>query len=184
MSNTFPDLFRKIPLVGPLVDCTLQNHIDTTGQTFIVLLLSTAPLWLGGLVSYATAAAGSVSLCGALLGTIMHGELFMYGTALLAPIFWVALVDPPGARVFPSKVAHMLLIALIEIIASVFFGLVVAGNRLNGAFVSTLSVTVFCASLVLLYLGTLYHASRLPDPRELFKQDENDFSRAYGEHRQ
>jgi hypothetical protein len=113
-----------------------------------------------------------------------HGELFMYGTALLAPIFWLALVDPPGSRLFPSRIAHMLLIAVIEATASVFFGLIVAGNHVRQPFTFQMSLGVFLASLTLLYLGTVYHTSRLPDPAEAFKQDEQDFSEAYSEHRQ
>lgn len=119
----------------------------------------------------------------ALKRTVMHGELFMYGTALLAPIFWVALVDPPGARVFPSRTIHMVLIALTELVASVFFGLTVAGTSLRQPFIFQLSVVIFFASLVLLYLGTLYHSNRL-NAAEAFKQDEQGFAQAYEEHQQ
>ncbi len=123
----------------------------------------------------------TLALGTALKRTVMHGELFMYGTALLAPTFWVALVDPPGARVFPSRTIHMVLIALIELVASVFFGLTVAGNTLRQPFIFQLSVVIFL-SLVLLYLGTLYHSNRL-NAAEAFKQDEQEFSQAYEEHR-
>jgi hypothetical protein len=44
-----------------------------------------------------------------------------------------------------------------------------------------LSVVIFL-SLVLLYLGTLYHSNRL-NAAEAFKQDEQEFSQAYEEHR-
>jgi hypothetical protein len=175
--------FRQIPLFGPLVDCNARDHAETLGQTLIVLLLSTAPLWLGGLVIYGINPDNTLTLIAALKRTVMHGELFMYGTALLAPIFWVALVDPPGARVFPSRTIHMVLIALIELVASVFFGLTVAGNSLRQPFIFQLSVAIFLASLALLYLGTLYHSNRL-NAAEAFKQDEQGFAQAYEEHRQ
>jgi hypothetical protein len=183
MWHNWQPQIRRIPLFGPLVDCHARDHAETLGQTLIVLLLSTAPLWLGGLVIFGISPEDSFTLGASLRRTIGHGELFMYGTALLAPMFWVALVDPPGARVFPSKIIHMVLIAVIELIASVFFGLTVAGNHLRQPFVFHLSVGIFLASLVLLYLGTLYHSNRL-NAAEAFKQDEQDFSQAYEEHRQ
>ena len=173
--------FRQIPLFGPLVDCNARDHAETLGQTLIILLLSTAPLWLGGMVIYGVSADNALTLGTAFERTVMHGELFMYGTAFLAPIFWVALVDPPGARVFPSRTIHMVLIVLIELVASVFFGLTVAGNPLRPPFIFKLSVAIFLVSLVLLYLGTLYHSNRL-NAAEAFKQDEKEFSKAYEEH--
>jgi len=183
MSRTYQNQIRQIPLLGPLVDCHLRDHADALTQTFIVLLLSTAPLWLGGLVIYGVNTQNNLTLMEAFLRTMEHGELFMYGTALLAPMFWVALVDPPGARIFPSKIPHMVLIAIIELIASVFFGLIVAGNPVKPGFTFHLSVAVFWTSLFLLYLGTVYHSNRLPSASDAFKQDETDFSKAYGEHR-
>jgi hypothetical protein len=183
MWHNWQPQIKRIPLFGPLVDCDARDHAETLSQTLIVLLLSTAPLWLGGLVIFGISPDDSLTLGASLKHTVEHGELFMYGTALLAPMFWVALVDPPGARVFPSKVIHMVLIAVIELIASVFFGLTVAGNHLRQPFIFHLSVAIFMASLVLLYLGTLYHSNRL-NAAEAFKQDEQGFSQAYEEHRQ
>jgi hypothetical protein len=77
----------------------------------------------------------------------------------------------------------MVLIALTELVASVFFGLTVAGTSLRQPFIFQLSVVIFFASLVLLYLGTLYHSNRL-NAAEAFKQDEQGFAQAYEEHQQ
>jgi small basic protein len=176
-------LFRHIPLFGPLVDCSFRDHVTSLGQTFVTVLLSTAPLWLGTLVIFGVRVNGDITLRAAFDSTISHGELFMYGTALLASVFWIALVDPPGARAFPSKMPHMLIIAVLDCIASVFFGLTVAGDHLREPFVFRLSVGVFWTALGLLYLGTVYHTSRLPDPSDVLKQQEVAFSEAYSEHR-
>jgi hypothetical protein len=120
----------------------------------------------------------------ALFTTIANGELFMFCTVLLAPMFWIVLVDPPGAQVFPSKVSHMLLIAVVDVIAAVFFGLSVAGKRMNEGFSLRLSVLLSIVSIVLLYLGTVYHSSRLPNVPGEMKRQESDFSTAVREHRQ
>ena len=178
------DKLRKIPIFGGLIDCSWQDHWDSFGQTTVVLLLSTMPIWLGTIIVYATGdITGSVGLKASFYGTLAHGALFTYCTTLLAPIFWIALVDPPGARVFPSKVSHMVVIAIIDAIAAVFYGLVTAGKRLNEGFTFSLSTWAFFASLVLLYLGTVYHASRMPDAAGQFRKQEDEFSSDYGEHR-
>ena len=96
--------FARIPLIGPLVDCRLRDHVETIGQTFVVLLLSTAPLWLGALVIHGTTQDAVHSFRQAFFGTIANGELFMYSTALLAPIIWVALVDLPGGARFSQQI--------------------------------------------------------------------------------
>jgi len=174
------DWIRLIPLFGGLVDCTLRDHWNSLGETMVTLVLSTTPLWLGALIIYLTAALGYGP---ALRSTVSRGELFMYSTALLAPIFWIALVDPPGARRFPSKVSHMIIIAVIDMIAAVCFGLNVAGKELNPVRAFPLSVFLFGTAVVLFYLGTVYHASRLPDAAGEFRREEEIFTEAVREHR-
>src|ERR1700692_2847508 len=92
------NLVREIPVLGGLVDCSGKDHWDSLGQTTVLFLLSTMPIWLGTLIVYATGEnAGFLAFKRAFYSTITHGELFMYATAILAPIFWIALSDPPGA---------------------------------------------------------------------------------------
>src|SRR5258708_21040805 len=114
MWKSWQSRFRRVPLFGPLVECDLRDHAETLGQTLIVLLLSTAPLWLGGLVIFGINSQDSFTFGVALRRTVEHGELFMYGTAILAPMFWVALVDPPVTRVFPSRIINMVFLPVIE----------------------------------------------------------------------
>lgn len=176
--------FRNIPLIGPLADCSLRDHWETTVQMFLILLFSTAPLWLGSLVIFATSTEKHLRFTAAFMCTIDNGQLFMYCTALLAPVVWMALVDPPGARVFPSKLAHIVLVVVIDLISSVFFALIIAAKALVQPFTFRFSVELFAISMFLLYLGTVYHTSRLPDAAEEFKKQEKDFSDEYREHRQ
>ena len=171
-------------MLGPLVDCTLRNHWETLCQTFFILLFSTAPLWLGGLVIFATSTQQHVTYRAAFVSTIWGGQLFTYCTALLAPILWMASVDPPGARKFPSRIPHIVLVVVIDGIAAVFLALTISGKELIEPFTFRFSIQLFLASLLLLYLGTVYQNSRLPDAAEEFKKQEDDFSDEYREHRQ
>lgn len=184
MLKRFQATARNIPLLGGLADCSWDDHWESIRQTFVVLLMSTAPIWLAAIIVYGKGQDLSYpALRAAFVSTIADGELFMFSTALLAPVFWMALCDPPGARVFPSKMAHMVLIVIIDSIAAVFFGLLTAHSDVNQMFVFRLSCWMFGASVILLYLGTVYHTSRLDVPGE-FKRQEDSFSADYDRHRQ
>jgi hypothetical protein len=181
------DRLRGAPLFGGLVDCDLEDHWKAVQQTVVVLVLSTMPVWLGTVIVYALGASGSrVAFWMAFLGTITktRTELFMISTALLAPIFWMALKDPKGAREFPSKISHMILVTLINSIAAVFFGLTTAGENLNPRISFWISVVIFLASLGLLYLGTVYHEHRMPDAPDEFRRQEETYTEDLGEHHQ
>jgi len=180
-----PINFRRLPLFGGLADCSGEDHWYSIQQTVVVLTLSTMPIWLGTIIIL-----GMESLItydafkSAFYSTIFGGELFTYCTALLAPIFWIALVDPPRARKFPSKISHMVLIAVINTIAAAFFGLGIAREKINAHFSFRFSVFLFFVSMVLLYLGTVYHISRTSDAPEEFKKQEQEFSQEVDERRQ
>lgn len=169
-------MLREMPLFGGLVDCGLSDHWEAAQQLFVVLVFSTIPIWLGSFLVWITGeASGLPGLGEALRGSVENGELFIFSTTLLAPIFWIALIDPPGARIFPSKVSHMLFIGVVNLVAAGVFGIQKSGRPLNTNAALTISFWLFLFSLLLLYLGTVYHNSRLPDAAKEFKDNENDF---------
>lgn len=180
----FLDKAAEVPIFGNLLECDGHDHWESLGQTTVLFVLSTMPIWLGTLIVYATGEkAGSLGFRLAFYSTISRGELFMYATAFLAPIFWIALTDRPGARAFPGKVSHIVLMVIVSVIAAVFFGLLTAGNRLNQGFTFRLSAVLFFTSLVLLYLGILYHEHRITDAGALMRAGEEHFTAEYREHR-
>jgi hypothetical protein len=180
----FLNVVREVPVLGGLVDCDGHDHWESLGQTTVLFVLSSMPIWLGTLIVYATGEkTGCVGFKAALISTISKGELFMYSTAFLAPVFWIALTDRPNMRVFPGKVSHIVLMVIISVIAAVFFGLMTAGNRLNQPFSFDLSIAMFLTSLILLYLGILYHESRIEDAPTILQNEEKDFSSGYSQHR-
>lgn len=179
----FKDKVRRFPLFGGLVDCDGEDHWESLQQTAVILTLSTMPIWLGTIIILGLGdTVSSATIKAAFYSTIFGGELFTYCTALLAPIFWIALVDPPRARKFPSKISHMVLIAVINTVAAAFFGLGIARQKVNPWMSFRFSVVLFLLSLVLLYLGTVYHISRTSDAPAEFKKQEQDFAEGYDEH--
>jgi hypothetical protein len=183
-AESVKDYARETPILGGLVDCDGRDHWEALGQTTVLFLLSSMPIWLGTLIVYATGeSTGCSGLKLAFFSTIARGELFMYSTAFLAPIFWIALTDRPGMHVFPGKVSHIVLMVIISVIAAVFFGLQTTGNRLNRGFTLRLSGVMFFTSLVLLYLGILYHEHRIKSAATMMKEEEQKFSAEYRDHR-
>lgn len=179
------DILRNVPLFGGLVDCEPINYWTSLGQVLVVLLLSTVPIWLGTLEGYALTSDQSAPARFALLlrEAIGTSGLFPFCPALLAPIFWMALIDPPGARAFPSKLTHMVFIAVVDVIAAVFVGPFVDRLNLNAHFTFNLSLFLFLFSLLLLYLATLYHESRMPEARDEFTRQTDAFTAAFdGQH--
>jgi hypothetical protein len=51
-ADEFRNLARELPLIGGLVDCDAGDHWDALGETFVVSLFSTAPIWLAALIVY------------------------------------------------------------------------------------------------------------------------------------
>jgi hypothetical protein len=184
-TNEICELARRAPLFSGLADCEGSDHWVALGQTFVLLLFSMAPIWLSSLIVYGNGKdLAGAAFKAAIYGSVARGELFMYCTALLAPIFWIALVDLPGARAFPSNISHMVLTAVTGLLAAAFFGLISAGRPPNEVFTFRASLFLFGFSVVLLYLGTVYHVSRIGKATAEFKRQETDFTKAVGEHRQ
>src|ERR1700690_855172 len=181
-ANEIGNFVRKAPLLGGLVDCDGSDHWEALGQTFIVLLFSTVPIWLGSLIVYGSGKnLEGAAFRAAIRGSVANGELFMYCTALLTPMLWVAFVDLPGARAFPGKISQMVLIGVVNGLAAIFFGLISAGRPLNPTFTFQTSAYMFGSSVLLLYVGTVYHVSRVAEATTEFKRQEGDFTKEVGE---
>jgi hypothetical protein len=126
------NILRGIPLLGPLADCTLSAHWNALKEMATILILSTVPLWLGSLLQFFVNQGTTwAEYKTALVSTVSGGELFLYCTSLLAPICWLALSDPPGAKKFPSKLSHIVFLLIINLIAAGVFGLQKGGQHLN-----------------------------------------------------
>lgn len=174
---------RKLPLVGGLTDCSTSDHWTSIQEFTVLVMWSTCPIWMGSILVWAMGASSDlVALASAFRGTIDNGELLLFSTALVAPIFWIALHDPPGTRAFPSKLSHIALIAAVNVIAAGFFGLQKSGEEANAEIVFNVSIWLFFSSLFLLYLGTVYNNSRF-NVRGEFQRQEEDFVKGYKERR-
>lgn len=171
---------RKLPIVSGLADCRWQDHWEAVREIVPNLVVSLMPIWVGAFVVLLL---GTQGYWQAIYGNINNGELFLYATSLLGPIFYMSLIDPPGARQFPSRLSHTFVVLVISVLSAVAFGLQRSGQELNAAFVYTASWILFVSALLLLYLATTFKNRRLPAGPEDFKQGEKDLSEKLQEHR-
>lgn len=175
---------RNVLLIGPLVDCTSEDHRSASLELFVSLAFATMPFWLGGLVLFARATAEATSYWSTLLSTFSQGELFIFATSMLGPIVYMAFEDPANARAFPSRLEHAVLVFLLIAICATMFGQQKAGASTNIDFLFSLSI--FCAGLaiVLRYLSAVYHRMRTRDPSKEMKRLEENFVEAFAEDRE
>lgn len=178
-------LIRRIPLFGRAVDSSLSEHSQTAQEILAGLFLSMLPIWVQTFVAFVKGTVfGWQELRSAFGGSVAGGELFIYAAAFLAPIFWIVHSNPPGAREFPSSLAHTVLTAIIAVFAALSFELQRSGQIQNPSIIHTLAVWCFWAAVILIYLATLYHNHRLPSrlPEEIRGQS-TQFLENYEEHR-
>lgn len=176
--------FRKIPLIGPLVECSRKDHQGASLELFTHLVISTMPFWLGGLVLYAISHETSKTYIAMLTSTLNKGELLIYSTSLLAPIFYTAFTNEAGsARAFPSRYEHAVLVAMLIAICAAMFAILKTGILLDSNFIFTLSIGCTLVGLFLRYLAGVYHKMRNRDPGEEMRKQETDFVDELIEHR-
>jgi hypothetical protein len=160
-----------LPVVGGLGYCGVVDHWKASQKVTFELLFATFPLTLGAIVIWLSGAAPGFGT--ALEITLWNGDLYIYSTALLAPIFWLAIVEYAGERHFPNKKALLALIVIVNSISALLFGFLRGGRSVVMQKVFSLSAVLFLISLCLLYLGTVYHYSLSRDPAKEFKDAEN-----------
>lgn len=178
-------LFSKLPLVGGLTTCTVNDHWRAVQEIFVTLIFAMFPVLIGTAVVWVMKSSGiPLGFKGAFYSTIESGELLIYATALLAPIVWMATTDPPGAKSFPSKLSHIMLVCCVLVVAAVVFGLQRTGQQIRTDVAFEISVWSFIGSIALLYLATVYHNGRIPNPPAEFRKDESSFVNEYKEHSQ
>ena len=178
-------LLAKVPLFGTLTDCTFRDHAGAVKELSTVHIFSTTPIWLGTYLVYVSGSSGDFSsLVSAFLSTISGGELFIYCTMMLAPLFWITLEDPKGARVFPTRRPHMVLIGIVNLFAVGSFAVQKTGQFQSADLILLASGFLFSVSLLLLYLGTVYHKSRLRPSSKILQDQTEDFLEKYSAHRE
>lgn len=175
-------MFEKIPLIGGLVNCTFTNHRFALQEWAINVGGALAPLWFGAVIIYIIEPTNGTGYWNILVKSIIGGELFIYSASLISPILYIALCERKGTVSFPTKISHIALMMIVLTLASVLLSLRKAGVSLNENNVKPLSLYVFIASNILLYLAYVYDNSTT-NPLKKFKEEDDSFSESLKRHR-
>ena len=171
-------LLRKIPLFGGLIDCRLMDHTEAFKEFFINLIFSTIPIWLGGAIIFTLDKTSTKTwplLFETVVGTVQSGELFMYSTAMVAPIIYMALKPERGGRNFPGQMSHIFGIIIVALISVAFFSVERAGVVADRQITFQISVGLYLTSLVLLYMATVYRNYRLTGAADASREQTLEF---------
>ena len=181
--ESIKSFIRMIPIFSGLPDVRKVDHWEALKEFTANLIGSTMPLWVGTFVVLVLSKGVIGSYCEAFRGNINNGELFIYATSTLAPIYYMSLVDPPRARQFPTKLSHIITVSIIMVLSAVAFGLERAGQKLNNEFAYHSSIIFFILSLLLVYLATVYKNARFDLTEEELQEPERKFSKSFQDHR-
>ena len=177
-------LAPEIPLIGGLTYCSKRNCWDAGAELISKLILSLSPIWIW--VFYVLAFTNDYktkNIIGIVKDTVSQGELLLYCTSLLAPIFYMALSERhKSAHEFPNKLSHIILVVSIIVLSSVFYSFRKVGLAVNTENVFPISAGLYSVSVFLIYLATVYKNSCVSPSNEFQLQEEN-FKNRYKEHR-
>jgi len=154
----------KLPLLEGLPDCTRENYYEAFKEVFSNVLFSTMPIWLS-FFAFIWKSADLKTATNSILG---HGELLMYATSILAPIFYMVFknFDTNTTKKFPGAFSHIILVTVIFVICSFAFG-VLRSESLPMDTLFYWSLSLYIISLILIYLATVFSNSR---PRISYNQ--------------
>ncbi len=180
------NIIKSLPLIGGLASCNSSDYKNASIDISINFIFSTMPIWLGTYITIALSPNTPISypvFTSALLSNISNGELFLFATAGLGPIVFIAFGDVEGGNKFPTKISHTIFIIIVLIFSTCSFGLERSNSEINKEFIFSASLTLFAVSWVLLGLATVYKRQSIPPVSEEFKNQEKTFSEDLNRHR-
>lgn len=180
---------RRVPIVGRLVYCDFDDHWNTLSDVLNYVVWATMPFWLGALVLLLTDSSATKDFglyWQFLISTFNKGELLIFSTALLAPAFSAALIDPKAKDVlpFPGKLSHATIVAILMVICAALYSVQRINHDVDPELLFRLSVIASIISFCFFYLGSLYNHNRSPDASGEIRRDEGAFSDLYDTHRE
>lgn len=177
---------KWFPLFGTLSGTSSDAKKEAAKELGTNVLFSTTPIWLGPFI-YLFFRSGEKSLRDSyvegLLLVTQNGELFLYATALLAPVFYIALSKRRrGEAPYPATFSHMLWFFILYVIAAVFFWIARFVEPAKSTELLITSSVIYGLSIALLFVAfVLKNESR--DPVSKSRMETENFLESYRDHR-
>ena len=154
-------IFRKLPLLGGLVDARVKDHTEAISEVGLNILLSTVPISLGAILMklHRDTESTWVQL---MLDNVQSGELFLYATALLGPLYYFIFKEYTNVPNFPKGRSFMVAAVCILVISVGLFSaqrveiLFNRGSILDRAVIFSMSWKIYLTSVAVVYLAHVY----------------------------
>jgi len=166
-------IISRIPLIGALPDTSWEDHKSALTELLLVLVFSFSPIFVAILGDYYFMQ--NFSIPTSVKDNIVNGELFLYVTALMAPLFYILLRERYKEQRFPCLTSCMLTYIVVLGVAAISFAYQ-RSNSQNQDAVYKVSLAVSCIALILNYLVLVYNSHLLPDAARKIREDEDDFA--------
>jgi hypothetical protein len=172
----------SFPLVGGLMYCQWSDHWDALKEFSTTLFWAFMPIWLGAFVLYIMDVTGKTSYAMSLHEALFNGELYIYASSLLAPIFYMALEEQTSIRSFYSKLAHMIFVGAIIVLSAALFSISRLGVAYNKALAFKVSYWLLIVAVSIYYIAIVYNNNRR-NPAAQMRHDEDEYAEDYSKHR-
>lgn len=179
--SAFLIVFNKIPLIGNITYCTFQDHLFAFWEYLSTCLFSFLPLIIAFFADYLID--NSTTFSSSIISNVQNGELLIYTTSILSPVFYIIMRKRKGDNSFPNSAAYILLYVGIVVIASIVFALQRAQVILDPLSISFIQKICFIIGFFLFYFVLLYNNSLKRNPSETFREEADDFTDSFSQHR-
>jgi len=188
--NGMKAFISRLPIFSVLVNLSRAAMKGAAIQLLLNVIFSTLPVWFFAIIfsipkhyndpnnSYIYAAFLSA------ISAISNGELFMYTTATIGPLFYTAMkYQNPSDRPFP----RLLSLAVISILISLFATSVYIVSKLYALTskpgIIFVSFLCYIFAISILFSIMAFDHEQVKRPMEAMREDENDFQQGYSSHR-
>jgi hypothetical protein len=169
----------KFPLIGTMFECSSANHKSAMLEFLLTLFFSSVPLLAAMIFDYYK----TPIILNSITNNIGRGELIIYASSILSPVFYLVLKEPKERRSFPQKIMHIFVFVVIMLFCLLIFTMQRANVNIDQALLLNSSIIIFVISLILYYSATVLNIS-IMDPAKEMRDEEKDFSSQVREHRQ
>ena len=173
-----------MPLIGGLADARWRDHREAIKEVGVNIVLSTAPIWLGCIFLWVFQKF-AMSVGEVIIRNVENGELFIYATSIVAPLYYFIFKENESYQKFPNAGSFMLISAVVLLVGGCGFAVTRLGTVLGTSFkwdevtLFVFSLVVYLLAIIVVYLAHVYRNWRETGGAAAFATDTQDFVAAF-----
>ena len=167
-----------LPVINGLMKSRLKHHKNALVEVGLTSLVSFFPLIASALTLTLINSSDKkeADFFISLTEVVSRGELVVYASSIIAPVFYLCLKEPPVIE----KVSQFALALIIFLLCTVMYTLNYSGVVTNFETLVNLSYWLIFSAIFVWYISTLFKEMTYNLD---FKESETDFAEAYAAHK-